>query len=105
MNDILTEKEVAELLDCEPATAQARARDGKVPAVKWGRSWCFPKVALLEAINEQARQNMQRTEADRPRAKAMVLQPERDSQRKAPPVLPSLRQVRSEPTDSAFCRQ
>jgi excisionase family DNA binding protein len=67
MNDILTEAEVAALLDCEPSTAQAMAREGKVPAIKAGRSWRFPKQALIEALNDQARQNMTR-EAPTPRA-------------------------------------
>ena len=67
MNEILTEQEVAELLDCEPSTAQAMARDGKVPAIKAGRSWRFPRAALIESLNSQAMQNMVR-EVDKPRA-------------------------------------
>ncbi len=60
MNDILTEAEVAALLDCEPSTAQAMAREGKVPAIKAGRSWLFPRQALIDWANDQARKNMTR---------------------------------------------
>jgi excisionase family DNA binding protein len=60
MNDILTEAEVAKLLDCEPSTAQALAREGKVPAIKAGRSWLFPRQALIDWANDQARKNMAR---------------------------------------------
>ena len=90
MNDILTEKEVAELLDCEPATVQEKARNADLPGLKFGRAWVFPRSALMESLHTQALAR----KADRPRAKAIVLQPERDSQRKAPPVLPMLSQVR-----------
>lgn len=68
MNEILSEAEAAELLDCEPATAQALARERRLPAVKIGRSWRFPRAALIEALNEQARQNLTPPEEPKPRA-------------------------------------
>lgn len=74
MNDILTETEVAALLDCEPSTAQAMAREGKVPAIKAGRSWLFPRQALIDWANEQARQNMTR---EAPAPKAVKVKPVR----------------------------
>jgi excisionase family DNA binding protein len=37
MNDVLNENEVAEILDCEPATVKEKARNGELPAVKFGR--------------------------------------------------------------------
>jgi len=74
VNDILTETEVAALLDCEPSTAQALAREGKVPAIKAGRSWRFPRAALIEALNEQARANMARKA---PAPKAVKVKPVR----------------------------
>jgi len=57
MNDILTEEQVAELLDCAPATVQEKARNGELPALKIGRSWRFPKAALLDALDALARAN------------------------------------------------
>ncbi len=47
MTDILNETEVAELLACEPSTVQTMARNGDLPAVKFGKHWRFPRVALL----------------------------------------------------------
>ena len=60
MNEILTEEETAAMLDCDPGTVQALAREGKWPAVKVGRSWRFPRQALIETLNNLGRMNMQR---------------------------------------------
>lgn len=57
MTDILNETEVAELLACEPSTVQTMARNGELPAVKFGKHWRFPRVALLEAVNRRALEN------------------------------------------------
>ena len=59
MNEILTEAEVAALLDCEPSTVQTLAREAKIPAIKAGRSWRFPRQALLDSLNDQARERVQ----------------------------------------------
>ena len=37
MNEILTADEVADLLDCEPETAQEKACNGDLPGLKFGR--------------------------------------------------------------------
>lgn len=74
MNDILTEIEVAVLLDCEPGTVQQKARSGEIPALKMGRSWRFPRAALIDALNDQARSNMQR-EAPQPKAVKVPVRP------------------------------
>jgi len=89
MNDILTEKEVAELLDCEAATVQEKARNAVLPGLKFGRAWVFPRSALMESLHTQALAR----KADRPRVKAIVTQPARSGQRKVPPVLPTLTRV------------
>ena len=57
MNDILDEAEVAALLACEPSTVQAMAREGELPAVKFGKHWRFPRAALLEVVNRRALEN------------------------------------------------
>lgn len=57
MNDVLDEIEVAQILDCEPKTVQEKARCGELPAVKFGRSWRFPRTALLQSLNEMALAN------------------------------------------------
>jgi excisionase family DNA binding protein len=58
MNDVLNESEAADLLDCEPSTVQEAARRGELPAVKFGRSWRFPRGALLVALDQKAMANM-----------------------------------------------
>lgn len=55
MMTILTTAAVAQLLDCEESTVQARATSGDLPGVKIGRSWVFPEAALLERLNDMAR--------------------------------------------------
>lgn len=61
MNDVLSEAEVAVILDCEPKTIQEKARNGTLPAVKFGRSWIFPRNALLQSLNEMALANKPKT--------------------------------------------
>jgi excisionase family DNA binding protein len=86
MNDILTEQEVATLLDCEPATVQEKARNADLPGLKYGRSWVFPRAALMEALHTKAL-------ARRPAKPEPVATFVKQSQRKAPPVLPTLTRV------------
>jgi excisionase family DNA binding protein len=57
MNDVLDETEVAAILDCEPKTVQEKARSGELPAIKFGRSWRFPRSALMQALHELALAN------------------------------------------------
>lgn len=68
MNEILTEAEVATLLDCEPSTVQTLAREAKIPAIKAGRSWRFPRQALLDSLNAQAMDWVASREQPAPRA-------------------------------------
>lgn len=85
LNDVLDESEVAELLDCEPSTVQESARRGELPAVKFGRSWRFPRTALLEALHTKALANKPKAAAP---AKAVALRPV--SAGRTPPVLPQI---------------
>lgn len=84
MTDILTEVEVAVLLDCEPSTIQAKARSRELPGIKIGRSWRFPRVALMESLNRQALEN-QVQKAVTPKAVTR-----KTASRRAPPTLPKL---------------
>lgn len=81
MNDVLSEAEVAELLDCEPKTVQEKARLGELPAVKFGRSWIFPRTALLEVLHHKALQNAPK------KAPAAVY---KQNLQRVPPRLPAL---------------
>lgn len=85
MTEILDETEVAALLDCATTTVQELARAKKLPGVQFGRSWRFPRAALLEVVNRMAMEHTRST----PQPKA-VTRPV--PARKAPPVLPSLGQ-------------
>ncbi len=75
MNEILSEKEVADLLDCEPTTVQARANKAELPGLKFGRSWVFPRSALMESLHQQAMARL----AEKPAAKAVKMQAVRPS--------------------------
>lgn len=52
--EILTVDLAAELLLCEPLTVQAKAAAGELPGLKLGRSWVFPREALMSTLNAQA---------------------------------------------------
>ena len=81
MNDILTDEQVAELLHCHVQTVQEWTRVGKLPGIKPGRSWIYPRQALLDALNEMARA--------KPESNVRTLAvAQRGKPRKVPPLLP-----------------
>jgi len=80
--EILTKQEVAELLDCELSTVEEKARSRELPGVKIGRSWIFPRQALLQRLNEIALAQPQP-----PRPTGVLL---RSKGKKTPPALPPL---------------
>lgn len=86
LKEVLDEKDVAELLDCEPGTVQEKARLGELPAVKFGRSWRFPRTALLEALNAKALANKPKA----PEPKGITVGKTKPRQ---PPTLPRLAQT------------
>lgn len=55
--DVLDDVAVAKLLDCDTKTVQEKARCGLLPGIKIGRSWRFPRQALLHVLNKMALQN------------------------------------------------
>lgn len=58
-NDILTEDQVANLLGCSVGTVRERALFGDIPGIKFGRSWRFPRPALIQALSALALENRQ----------------------------------------------
>ncbi len=52
--DVLSAADVAELLDCSPETVEDRTRRRELPGVQYGRSWRYPREALLEVLRQQA---------------------------------------------------
>lgn len=81
-DDILSKDQVASMLDCEPSTIEEKARNHELPGVKIGRSWIFPRQALMQRLNEIAL-------AKPPPARPQGVLVERKV-RKAPPALPPL---------------
>lgn len=81
-DDILNKDEVADLLDCEPSTVEEKARTRELPAVKIGRSWLFPRQALMQRLNEMA---LAQPETLRPKG---IIHSE--MKRRSPPKLPPL---------------
>lgn len=66
--EMLTAEEVAAALRCAPSTVEELARNGTLPGLKFGAPWVFPKVALLQRLNEQAlAQSEQRRQPVTPR--------------------------------------
>lgn len=54
MNPLMDARQVADLLQCAERTVQDHARDGRLPAVKFGDGWMFPTEALMRAVNRIA---------------------------------------------------
>lgn len=54
IEDVLDSAQAAQLLGCEPETVEAEARAHRLPAVKYGRGWRFPRQALLAVLNRRA---------------------------------------------------
>ena len=89
MTDILNADQVAELLECERLHVQELARAGKLPGLKLGRGWVFPREALLKRLNEMALQPPPRRPA--PVATAVTpITPRGRGRPRTLPVLPAL---------------
>jgi molybdate transport system regulatory protein len=52
MDDLITAAQAAELLHLHVKRVQALARDGKLPAVRYGRKWLFRRERLMSAAGE-----------------------------------------------------
>lgn len=90
MNDVLTVSDVAALLDCAETTVEALARERTLPGIKPGRSWVFPREALLAALNRQALERAAHTPAPSPVSVPQSAKPRRN----VPPKLPVLESMR-----------
>lgn len=86
--EVMSETQVAAILDCEPQTVQEKARAGQLPGIKFGRSWIFPKSALIQRLHEMALENKPKL---RPPPRAYALNIARGTGHRAPPPqLPNL---------------
>ena len=52
--DLLTARQVADLLHMHVKRVQLLARQGKLPTVRHGRRWLFPRTAILAAPADAA---------------------------------------------------
>lgn len=55
--DVLSVAQMAELLDCSAETVEDQTRRGLWPGLKTGRSWRYPRTAVLEALHARAMAN------------------------------------------------
>ncbi len=55
MDDLITAKEAAALLRMHVKRVQQLARDGKLPAVRYGRKWLFRRKELVEDRGREPR--------------------------------------------------
>jgi excisionase family DNA binding protein len=81
--DVLTEADVALILDCETSTIQEKARNGELPGLKFGRGWIFPRLALIDWLNKKALEKRHHT-------KPVAVLTRQSSRRSHLPVLPNL---------------
>lgn len=51
---ILDVSELAVHLGCQPSTVREAARCGRLPGLKFGDDWVFPRDALLGSLNREA---------------------------------------------------
>ena len=84
---LLTAEQVAALLGCHVETIEAATRDGRLPAVKFGKAWRYPNEALLKVLNEQALQAMEKMAPKAAPGWVKTPTPPR-SRRAVPPQLP-----------------
>lgn len=73
MTDLLTPEQAADLLGCETSTINEKLAGRKLPGVKIGREWRIPTRALLDHLNDQARENLRADPA--PKAGAIQVPP------------------------------
>lgn len=87
--------EVAALLRCDPQTVELNTREGRLPGLKFGRSWVYPRAQLLQVIGKLALANTKepppRTEripTPPPMVNGVPMSRSRGRPRRDPPVLP-----------------
>jgi excisionase family DNA binding protein len=65
-SEYLTVADVVEIFRCHPETVKRMARDGKLPAIKFGDRWFFPKEDFARYLSEEAQSRLRRTREKRP---------------------------------------
>jgi excisionase family DNA binding protein len=90
-----TMAEAMAMLDCAEDAVVARIGSGELAAVKFGRSWIFPRAAFHEALNDIAREEASRRRAEhdaKRQTRTAIRQAKTPARGRArtPPALPSL---------------
>jgi excisionase family DNA binding protein len=85
--DLLTVAEVARAFECSEETVELETREGRLPGIKLGRSWRYPREALMRVLNERAIEAMGR-KAPLPPGVTKLPEPRR-GRRQTPPQLPA----------------
>jgi excisionase family DNA binding protein len=87
IEDLLTVEQVAAAFECSAETVELEAREGLLPGIKLGRTWRFPRDALLQVLNDRALAEMSRRKPPPPGVTPL---PEpRRGRRQTPPQLPA----------------
>ena len=88
---VYTDEEAAAIAGCDTDTLAAKANNGEVPGIKWGRGWRYPALAFHLALNHAAAEQMQKPVA-RSTGAVGTPAPAPTGRRKprAAPVLPDL---------------
>lgn len=83
-------EEAAAILECTPLSVESNLRSGRLPGVKFGRSWVLPVEAFVQQINNLAiaeatakREGLAKARQDAIVALPAVAQPSR--RRRGPP--------------------
>lgn len=85
--DVMTKEQVAEMLECEVLTIEDKTRAGELPGVKIGRTWVYPRAALLQRLNEMAL-SLKENRADHAEARRARVRAEIERNRKGLVKLP-----------------
>ena len=86
-DELLSVEAVASALDCADTTVEEHVRTGHLPGIKLGRSWVFPRTALLQSLSEMAR-NQAEGRKTKPIAPARGIAVTRPGRRQSAPQLP-----------------
>lgn len=57
---VYTDDEAAAIAGCDTDTLAAKANNGEVPGIKWGRGWRYPALTFHLALNHAAIERMRK---------------------------------------------
>lgn len=81
---LMTVEEVAELLQCHPASVNIACSKGRLPGVKFGRGWVIPRAALAVRLTEIALEESEARRNYMPKILATIVDPAKPRSRRRP---------------------